>query len=599
MKIKLKHIAMQNFKSVHSIEHNLDSNKIIVTGGNASGKTTLYEAYYWCLFGKTLTPNGTVQTLDANNNVIHKVETSVEITLNIDEEYDITIKRVLCEKWRASGTSEEKLECTEVQRYWNGVPLSMAKYKQKLSELFQIETWQMLSIVGQFMNMKMEDRRKYLMMISGGMDEFALAKKYAAITEAFNKKKTIQELYEQSKSELQKAKKELEEIPARLAAQDNLKVDVKEEDLSDAGLLEEYLYEEQRLEKQYRSTLSRVEGEHNKNLRKLSNKREELSEKLRRLERQLILDDKEQTERISKLDSITADFNRKKEAWINENNSSFEFKASSICPVCGSILSEEVIAEHKEKAVKEFNKNKSEKLEKLLGEAEKLSLQKTVLTSAINQYKDVTRPAKWNEIDLIKKDISETESSYKIEAKIQPVSHPDVISAEKELSDWKTKRPKNADDIIKIKSDKEINSRIEAEKERLNKRSLALASIISNNNNILEQIRLFKKEKITFIENKVNKMFNLVTWKFYEQNISNDSEKEICTCIIDGKDYVNLNQAMKINANVDIIDGISKAIGTHVPMWIDGCESVTDITESVSQQIQLRVVDNQNLTITL
>ena len=44
MKLRLTKMVMQNFKAVHNAEYDLDSNKVIVSGGNATGKTTLYEA---------------------------------------------------------------------------------------------------------------------------------------------------------------------------------------------------------------------------------------------------------------------------------------------------------------------------------------------------------------------------------------------------------------------------------------------------------------------------------------------------------------------------------------------------------------------------
>ena len=191
MRFRLTKMVMQNFKAVHNAEYDLNSNKVIVSGGNATGKTTLYEAYYWCLFGKTVTPNGIVQTQDADNKIIHKVETSVELTLNINDDYTIVIKRTLNEKWKALGTAEEKYEGNEVQRYWNGVPITMSKYKAKLNEIYPIEKWQMVSNIHTFMAMKMEDRRRYLRSISGNIEEQALMKPYAEITKAVTARKTI------------------------------------------------------------------------------------------------------------------------------------------------------------------------------------------------------------------------------------------------------------------------------------------------------------------------------------------------------------------------------------------------------------------------
>ena len=145
----------------------------------------------------------------------------------------------------------------------------------------------------------------------------------------------------------------------------------------------------------------------------------------------------------------------------------------------------------------------------------------------------------------------------------------------------------------------EINRRVEAEKERLDKRSKELTIIIANCDKILAEIKAYKRAKIDLVESNVNKYFDLVRWKFYAQNVTNDDEQEICTCIVGGKDFVNLNDAMKINAQIDICNAIARTDDIFAPMWIDGAESVTDPLGSLSQQFLLRVVDNEKLSILL
>lgn len=598
MRIKLKKISLVNFKSVHQQDYDFDSSRILVSGGNATGKTTLYEAYFWCLFGKTVMPNGIVQTIDNDNNTVHKIETSVTIVIEVNNEYDVEIKRTLNEKWKASGTSEEKLEGTEVQRYWNGVPIAKTKYLAKLSELVPIDTWQMLSNINTFMGLKMEDRRRYLIECAGGIDENELMKGFPAIMEAVSKRKTIEELMKQATDEKKRSTKELNDIPVKIKAQDALKVATGEESAINETMIDDYFEEEKRLQSQYENTIKKVRNDNDNDVRAKKNAKFDAEDKLSRLKKQIAAEEEENTRRIAKLSDIDVQFNEKKKAWNIENEKSFEFSSSGVCPLCGSTLSEEYMAEEKERAIEEFNINKSNRLNKLLEEAKVLSQQQSVLKGQINQYEEITKPS--FERELKEKTDALTSATKSLEAALsnQDIeNHPDVVSARKELEDWQSKKPSNADDLMKQKADAEINKRVEAEKERLNRRSIELSQIIADNDSIISQVKAYKKAKIDCIEESVNKMFGMVKWKFYEQNITNDDEKEICTCIVDGKDFVNQNQALRINSMIDIVNGISKAKQLFVPMFIDGVESVTSPMESESQQILLKVVDGQKLNI--
>lgn len=58
--IKLKSLSLVNFKGVRSFDVSFDSDVVTITGGNATGKTTLYDAYLWLLFGKDSAGRGMV-----------------------------------------------------------------------------------------------------------------------------------------------------------------------------------------------------------------------------------------------------------------------------------------------------------------------------------------------------------------------------------------------------------------------------------------------------------------------------------------------------------------------------------------------------------
>lgn len=52
MEIKLNSLILENFKGISYFELNVDGKNASVYGTNASGKTTLADAYFWLLFGK-------------------------------------------------------------------------------------------------------------------------------------------------------------------------------------------------------------------------------------------------------------------------------------------------------------------------------------------------------------------------------------------------------------------------------------------------------------------------------------------------------------------------------------------------------------------
>ena len=281
------------------------------------------------------------------------------------------------------------------------------------------------------------------------------------------------------------------------------------------------------------------------------------------------------------------------------NNEKFEFTADDVCPVCGTKLSDEYKANVRNKAVDEFNINKSKRLEAIMKEATSLKEEIAAITGANNEYKEIIKPEKEKAIEQAQKALDKAQKSYDNAVAFDTESDNELKALIAQLEEWKAKKPANADNVLKIKADMEINRRVEAEKERLDKRSKELTIIIANCDKILAEIKAYKRAKIDLVESNVNKYFDLVRWKFYAQNVTNDDEQEICTCIVGGKDFVNLNDAMKINAQIDICNAIARTDDIFAPMWIDGAESVTDPLGSLSQQFLLRVVDNEKLSILL
>ena len=78
MNIKINKLILQNFKGIKSLEINADGENLNIYGDNATGKTTVFDAFTWLLFGKDSLGRSDfgIKTQDESGNVIHNLEHS-------------------------------------------------------------------------------------------------------------------------------------------------------------------------------------------------------------------------------------------------------------------------------------------------------------------------------------------------------------------------------------------------------------------------------------------------------------------------------------------------------------------------------------------
>lgn len=635
MKIELKSMTLQNFKKERfkSLEF---AHNVVISGGNEAGKSTIYDAYLWCLFGITSRPDSTVQTLDKYNNVIHKLETSVCLVLRYNDEYDIKVERRLSERWKSKDTAEEKLLGTTQTRLIDDVPYSVSAFKEKINSLCNYDDWFMLSNINLFWSYKIDVRRKILMSLGGEINEEELMQNYPAVYQGvLVERKDIAEMLIQQKTTRKKANEELQTIPAKVQAQDALKVndDFKaleaeqkriESQISDIEASLQGVIVDTTEQKEYNQKLAKEKERYNNTREQwdkahfdaLNNIRKEINnieEDLHKRTRQCEDDANENTANKRKLASLTDEFNVLMQQWKDVNEKEFCFTKTDVCPVCGRPYTDEMKEKEYKNAVNEYNVHKAEKLAEIQRVAGEKRNQIVVLKGIVNTYEQVTAKSEkiqLNEIqekyealsktrsELLSRTWDESTEKANADALMANImkSKPSVVidATVEEKKQQKAELLSQRDEIIKRISQRDINERIEKEKEKLDMRSRELAQIVANCNEVINQIKEYKKAKINIVENNVNSLFTLIRWKFYEQNITNDDEKEICTAIDkNGIDYNNTNDGTVINMGIDIINGISKAKDIYVPLFVDRKESLENALASKQQTIYLQCKYNQ------
>ena len=316
------------------------------------------------------------------------------------------------------------------------------------------------------------------------------------------------------------------------------------------------------------------------------------------------------------LAEVTINFNNKIKEWNNVNEKKFNYQQTDVCPVCGRPYTDEMKAKEYDNAVAEYNKNKSDELTKIQNEAAQIKQQMAVLKGNINTYEEIT---KTKDEDNVKKAQSEYQKliDERTEKQNQTWEATEKAVFDKDLADIEASKPvvkvdatieenkekkkiltSQRDELVNQIAGEETNKRIDIEKEKLNTRSVELSQIIADCGEVISQIKAYKKAKISLVEEKVNSYFSLIRWKFYEQNKTNDDEKEICTAIDkDGIDYDNTNDGTVIDMGVDIISGISKASNIFVPLFVDRKESAEHIVPVEQQIIYLQCIYGQPLEI--
>ena len=643
-------MKMANFKGVSNLEV-LFGTITNVSGANGTGKTTLYDAYMWCLFGKGADGSSIdVQPLDASGHVIHRVETSVEVTLSVDgEEY--VIKRCLNEEWtKPRGQKEEFLKSRKQELYYNGVPISVND-TSRLDAICNREDWLMLSTITAFMKMKTEERRAKLQSIAKLQTDEEIAAGYPHVLNALQDGKSVADYLKQVKYELNKVKEKSDEIPIRLDQLDKQWVhydfsELEEEadrlkekiESANATLSASVSKSDVDRASKFREQLSSINSDildiENEIERARSKRISEFEEKISKSNASIMgyirsieeIDARiERNERL--LNQKKSEFAKKQEAWMSENQSQFVDSTEDVCPTCKRQLPYEQVAEARERAIQAFNKRHNEVLDRLYEDAEQINNDIQRLELSISEDKKERA-----RLDMLCKG----EEEIKIEAENGKKNVPEkslALSAKKEYQtllikkadierDIRVASSPTSSDIEREEQRKSIiaqrtqdeqmlkevhlklgqrdtNEKISRQKQELEDEKKFLSQKSAELEMIQDEIWEFKKRKITIVEEAVSSFFKIVRWRMFEPNLTNDGEKELCDAIIDGKPFSTQNTATQINAGIDIINGISNALGVRLPLFVDGKERVTNLIETESQLITLEVNAGSKLSISI
>lgn len=220
MKIKLKSLHIQNFKGCKNRKIEF-LNKTKLCGANATGKTTVFDAFTWLLFGKDSLGSAKfdIRPLDVDGKIINNIEISVEALIYVEEE-EYSLKKVQKQVWRKKrGTDTTEFHGNVNEFEINGYPKSEKEFKEFISGIINESIFNLVTNPNAFNALPWKEQREMLMRFVGDFSDVEIAQQFG---EQFAK--LIPELKIASTDDIlkkyNKAKaalnKDMVEIPARI-----------------------------------------------------------------------------------------------------------------------------------------------------------------------------------------------------------------------------------------------------------------------------------------------------------------------------------------------------------------------------------------------
>ena len=242
MQIKLKTLHLENFKGVKLLDVEF-SNKTKIKGQNASGKTTVFDAFTWLLFNKNSAGEEkfNVRPLDSDGNRVDNVEIKVVAVLEVDGK-EVELSKVQKQNWvKKRGTDTAVLQGNVNSFEIDGYPKSEADYKAYISGLVAEDLFKMLTNPQYFSGMKWKDQRDILMKFVSDISDVDLAQEtseFADLILELEKAPSTDDIQKKFSKALSEWKKKQAEIPVRIdeLSKSLVQIDVAEQELAKADL---------------------------------------------------------------------------------------------------------------------------------------------------------------------------------------------------------------------------------------------------------------------------------------------------------------------------------------------------------------------------
>ncbi len=654
--MRLLKLHLRNFKGIRDFTFEPGGGNASVFGANATGKTSLYDAFLWLLFDKDSQnkKDFQIKTLDADGNVLHGLEHEVEGAFDVGGR-PLTLRKVFAEKWTQKRGSISKEFSGHTSDYFiDGVPVAKKEFDLRISQIVNEDIFKLLTNPAYFNEqLHWTDRRKIILSVAGDIsdaDVIAADKQLERLPGILNGRK-LDDHRKVIAARRTEINKELEKIPVRIDEAQRMLPDIGGSSaahiITARSTLTSALAELRRSQQDKRQEITRVEAggqiaEKQLQLRKIEGQLVDLLNK-----HKYALNEKshakkaeldEANRELQSIEGIIARHSRTLQAnagsvqtleqkleglrktWHAINDHQFELKQETVCPACGQDLPAERLQAARDKALEEFNLNKAQRLEendaagmRAKTQLDELKHENATLQKDIDQLKDDKAEAEKHiaalraELDAITAAAGDVTASPEyaqaLAAKAAVEGEIAALAAGNTDVTTRLKGEISAVDLVIGEKERQLAAIDQHEAgqkriEELKQQEKALAAEFERLEGELYLTEQFVRTKVNLLEQRINSKFKYARFKLFEQQI-NGGVTECCETTFGGVPYAGgLNNAARINVGLDIINTLSQHYNFAPPIFIDNAEAVCELIGADAQVIRLVVLANvQELTV--
>ena len=599
MRVILKSLKLENFKGIKNLTIDFKDEVTTISGDNAAGKTTIFDAYSWLLWDKDSLnrKDFAIKPYVKDGKEVHNLESIVEGDFVFDNT-ELNLKKVYKEVWtKKRGSTQSEFTGHTTDYYINSVPVKKKEYTERIASVISEDNFNLLSNPLYFNQILDKNKRREVILglIEKVRPEDIIAKN-KDLKDLDLENYTVDELKKMAKDSAKKINKDIESIPARIDELNKSRVDTdfkvlefRKNTITPAiRKIDEELADESKTAEKISEYTEKIAELEEKKLEIISLYQADCLEVKNRNQATEIQASKDQEaikEAKEKLEKWEELLERRRDEWqeIYKEQYSGDFK----CPTCHQNLPAKEI----EAVMKNFNKLKSEKLAEIEEKAKILKVkfkecQEFVDITSKKTYRYEELPEEPEDITAISAEVENLRANLKGSASCN----------KRDLLDKKAKLQADMDYINKQLSLQGQNEKIDERIKELEAQEKDLAKAYEEQQRIIYLCDEYTKIYVDMVSSKINQAFALVKFKLFERQI-NGGITETCEVTLDGVPYSDLNSAAKINAGLDVINTLSEKLNLQLPIFIDNAESVNKLIETDTQLVRLAVSKDKELKI--
>lgn len=615
-KVILKSLKIRNFKGINRLDINFESGVTSIFGSNATGKTSIADAFFWLLFDKDSSGRAdfNIKPLNKLGEVAdHAATVEVEGVIAVDG-VEAVYKKTLAEKWsKRRGSDNPVFDGNETERFINDLPMKKYEYDAAVKAIADEQIFRAVTSITYFsQTLSKLERRKILFDMAGSISDRELMEreeKFAALIPLFDKLGSIDNIKLAKTRERKSHNEKRTGIPVRvdeltrraeaLAGVDFGQLEIKKKQTEEAVSkarekvtnIKNFSYPHE-----LDSDIMRLEAE----LKSLeADNREYRAAQMNAANPAELIAQADAAKQLLDAANYDVEFVRGQLKGLREEFDTVahrEITVEKACPTCGREYDEESVTA----AMSKLREARDGELDAINIRGRRLKERLTELECKVTEH-----------TKIYKRVCSAAEAAKNAAGDVKDM---DGFAEKAEvlkqaIGEKKTEKDKHRSDFAgMLREAEEELARCAAEDrtvgEELSKRGIiaecerrieelkaeaqVIAADIECIDTVLDMVDEFIRFKVSTIEDSINSIFKYVSFKLFDEQI-NGALAECCEATAGGVPYADLNSAAKVNAGMDIIDAISEYYGISAPIFVDNAESVVELLGVGAQVIRLVV----------